>query len=561
MDQDDRRTAAAGGAAEIARCSGPRGMRFRLRRAFAEQAGAGLLECLLDPGAAGARLLKENPRRSVYRLETAAGPLIVKHYRPGGRGEALKTLLFGGRARREWSVAERLRRAGLPSVEAVALGERPTGGWPGFALFAVRAVPDAVPLGGFLEARASSGEESRAERRLWLGRAVALLAALHSRCFDHRDFHGGNLLVEGGAGGAGSSLVVVDLHRVAMRGRVRDGRRQAALALLLYTLRFAIDREDAGFAVAEYLAAAGRDASAAGAWQEAVRRALARLEARRVQSRGKRCLRESTLFTRVQAGGVRGFRRRAAAEPRLFAAVEEARAALAGGGAAVRSLARRSSVALARLGDAGVAVKVYEQDGWRRGRPGRGRAGRACLAAHGLAVRGVAVPGVVAWLRTPDRSFLIVDEVRGALPLSVFSWRAAPGGDLAGLLAGAAGAVAALLSSLFACGARVHDLSPKNILLAWEEGRPRAFLCDFDGVSFSRPPARAGMLRGLAQVNDLAPAVGLRARLMVLRALRRENPALRGREVAHAIARHTAERAAKRLGAAAPGALLAGGEA
>lgn len=536
------------------------GVAILLARRFAVGDAVGLAERLLDPEPAGAGLIKQTPHRSVWRVQAGGESLIVKRYRTSGLTERGKARLLGGRAHHEWRVARALRAADLPAPEPVAVtcrgeqGDRP-------ALFAQCEVIGATPLGGFLEQRFRPGDGRTAEKRAWLERALELLARLHRQHFDHRDFHGGNLLVSAGDTPEQARFDVIDLHRVRIGTRVSVRRRQRALADLLHTLRFALDPDDTGHAVERYLALAGLDRAAVPRWRAAVEAEIARREERRVKSRTRRCLRESSAFRRIDSGGLRGFARRNVADVDLYAAVATAHDAIATGEAAVLSLGARSSVALARCGERRVAVKEYQGDGFRgslRGRLTRGRAGRAYRAAHGLWVRGVPVPEVVAWIRTPDRSYLLVDEVRDSEPLSAGSFRLAPDGARATELRAAERAVVALLQALVRSGARLNDLSAKNVLLVRtprEDGELAAALCDFDGISLGRPIDLPWMLGALAQLNDLAPTIPLRSRLRVLCRLGRLCGGLFRADVAREIARRSAQRAAKRLGRSADGAI------
>lgn len=516
---------------------------------------ASALDVLLDPTAFGAEVLKRNPRRSVFLVRVGDRELVVKHYHERGLGDALKKLVGRSRARREWTVATALGSSGLPVPTPVAWARRSDGRFVTWSAFAMEAVPQARPLGGFLEDRYAPGDGRGEEKRPIVRTAAALLARLHDAGFDHQDFHGGNLLVEGGAAGRPGRLVVVDLHRVTRPGRVATSRRIRALADLVHTLRFALDPSDTEAVVEAYASATARPYRDVARMSGLVERACERREARRVSSRTRRCVRESSEFVPVASGGVRGFARRDVPLEALFDGIAAAREAIATGGVAARSIARRSSVAVASVAGRSVAVKQYDGDGSRsaRGTVTRGRAGRAYVAAHGLAVRGVPVPGVVAWLRTPDRSFLIVDEVIDAAPLSAFSFRLLEGGTHAGQAAAVADAVAALLERLFTSGVSVNDLSPKNVLVGFDErGAPFAKLCDFDGVRLDRAPSRERLVRALAQLNDLAAGLGQRPRLRVLRRLARSFPALAGSGTAREIGRRTSARAAKRLRAPSP---------
>ncbi|MFG0316185.1 MAG: lipopolysaccharide kinase InaA family protein [Planctomycetota bacterium JB042] len=517
-------------------------------------------DVLVDPLAFGAEVLKENPRRSVYRLRIGRSELVVKHYRERGLGDAVKGAFGRSRARTEREIAAALVDAGLPGPAPVAWARRAEGRLERWSALAMRAVRDARPLGGYLEDRFAPGDGRTAEKRPWVEAAARLLGRLHRAGFDHRDFHGGNLLVEGGASGDGRGLVVVDLHRVARSSRISSTRRVRALADLLHTLRFAVDAEETRAAVAAYLEEIGapRGEEDVARRTRLVEHAIARRETRRRRSRTRRCLRDGSEFRPIAAGGVRGYRRRGLPTDTLFEAIAAAREAIDDGGDAARSIARRSSVAVVPAAGRSLAVKQYEGDGTRsaRGRLTRGRAGRAYVAAHGLSVRGVPVPAVVAWLRTPDRAFLVVDEVAGAVPLSAASFRLSPGGPDESRAAEAAAAVADLLVRLAASGANVNDLSPKNVLLQLPAGGAvRAWLCDFDGVRLDRPPSRERWVRALGQLNDLDPAIGTRLRLAVLRRLAAHVPSLRARGTAREVARRTAARASRTLRAPSPASL------
>ncbi len=520
--------------------------------AVAGVSGADLLPTLLDPRAAGGRVLKANPKREVFLVEsTAAGPLVVKIHHVRGVLEKMSARLLGSRARREFVTARALVAAGVATPEPVAciedLGR-------GFAASASRAIVDATPLGTYLERRFTPGDGATAAKREWVRRAIEMLAVMHGAGFDHRDFHGGNLLVDGA-----DRILVIDLHRVVARAP-STRRRLRALADLLHTLRFALDPEDTEYALREYVA----HAPGAGFGADSLSRLetkIARRERIRIQSRTKRCLVESSGFTAIAVGGCRGFRRRETAESEVFEAIAAATAQLGFGGPFLRSLARRSAVAIGVVpGDGGsaersYAVKVYHGDGTRRARGnltgGRGR--RAWHAAHALDVRGIAAARPVAWIQTPDRSIVVTEEIRDAVPLHVLSYRLA-GRSEQGEARSVALAVASLVGDLFASGAQVNDLSPKNVLVTRGERGPRAFLCDFDGVKL-RPPSFERMIKALAQLNDLDPAIPLPLRLLVLRRLKRRVPRLARAGAATAIAERTARRSARSLGPRPAGAL------
>jgi Ser/Thr protein kinase RdoA (MazF antagonist) len=543
-----------------ARGPGARGLSLEASSTLVRQLGRDAIEALARGDVRG-EVLKENPRRRVMRVDTPAGAGVVKHYASDRGLERLKVLAFGNRARREWETALALRVAGLPVPQPWFLAVGPVGaaaargGGPdeiGLADFAssfgAAAIPNARPLGGHLEDLAASRAASPSAALDALAPTLGVLARMHAAGFHHRDFHGGNVLLRGGEP---RDVVVIDLHRVDRGREVGVAARAEALATLLHTLRFGLAQDQFAAAIDLYADAANLSA-ARPRFVTTVLARIAQREAARVESRSKRCVRESSEFTAVHAGGCRGWRRRNVDEGVLFAAIARAREALAAGSPHVRSIARRSSVALAAAGDASWAVKVYDGDGRRkslRARWTEGRAGAAYRAGFALAVRAVPAPPVVAWVKTPDRSVLVMTAYDDAVTLlqASFRWLAEPRERRDALLRAGADAVAELLRSLWTARVQVHDLSPKNVLLRARDGVVRASLCDFDGIRFGRAPTLERLIRGLAQVNDCAPGIPARARLRVLCQLKRSLPLLRRTGVAAAIWRTTRDRAEKTL--------------
>lgn len=513
---------------------------------------AALAAALRDPPAHGASVLKENRKRTVFRLRLGELALIVKHHRGSGAIAKVAPRTVARRARREIEIAQRLLAAGIRTPQPVAYAFEASARR---AIVATQEIVDAVPLGTFLETRFQPGDGKSREKRAAFLPAIDLLSRIHSAGLDHRDFHGGNLLVA-----PGGELFVIDLHRVATRAP-SPRRRLRALADLVHTLRFALDSADDAIALHRYCEL-DRSLAYDAPTLAALRRTIERRERERIQSRSKRCLKESSSFTRIAAGGCRGFRRREIETLELFAAIADARVQIETGGARARSLAAKSAVAIGETASRRYAVKIYQKDGFERSLRGRvhSRARRAYRLGHALHVRGVPVPAVLAFVHTPDRGILVSEEIDGAQPLHVAAHRLAQRGEEAALLSTAL-AVGDLVISFVRGRVSINDLSAKNVLVRVAPSGAEAFFCDFDGVKLRRPD-RALLIRALGQLNDLAPQLGARIRLRVLLRVKRAVPELRGGGVAAAIALETARRQSKRLGVRPPLAIapLSGGE-
>jgi hypothetical protein len=114
--------------------------------------------------------------------------------------------LGAGRVRRVVAASARLRAAGVPTPEVIAVGWRPIAG-PFGALALITAAIDAGR--NLLQLLPASRAGSR-ERRLLLGAAGAMVARLEASGFEHADLNLANLVatLEGGA----ARVAVVDLE-------------------------------------------------------------------------------------------------------------------------------------------------------------------------------------------------------------------------------------------------------------------------------------------------------------------------------------------------------------
>jgi hypothetical protein len=422
----------------------------------------------------GALLVKRSRARVVLRLPLADGSDAFLKW---SRRERLRWQRSG--AASEYRNLRRVRAAGIPAVEPLALAERNVGLRRG-ALLVTRAAPGATPV---VEALRSL--DAPAQQAL-LAAAAALARRLHEAQLWHRDFHVGNLLRTGSG-----ELLLVDLQKLialpfplppALRARdlvwlVSDGRLGRA----------ASPREIAG----AYLAAAP-----GGPEHERFAALLAHASTRaaraRLTSRERRCVLASTGF-RIESRGARRVLRRA--DVTTSAALEAAAQARGGaplripafhggpppgpspapferGQGAAEADAPASGPACLRSFSAGLGVT----EPLALAHPGL----RAWRLAHALLLRGLDTPAPLALVESwrfgaVSRSLLITrcvdDAVELAKGLAGDAARArATGAELARLhahgaeLARAALHVASAARTLVALapeGARIHaELSP-----------------------------------------------------------------------------------------------------
>jgi len=358
----------------------------------------GVLDALAEGATpAGAETVKRSASRSVLRLPGASGPgVFVKCYPQRRRLRAP--------ARREFANLGRLARLEIRAVEPLAVARLPGH----FELLATRELAAAEPVGQRLAA-------ARPPERDALLDALALLARrLHEAGLWHRDLHTGNVLVAD-APASGPALVLVDVQRLRALPlplpaplRVRD------LALLYHDLGLRVG------AARERLLERYRGPAAPPEFVAAVERAAERHGRRRLRSRGRRCVRNSTGFRIERRGALRFYRRADAPVEAILSALERHRAQdpapCAGHGSRTTRVEgiragpppgppaslfdRGQGAAEAGAPAVGpVAVTEFRERGlagWLGGLLGRHRGMRAWREAHARLLRGHSVPAPIA---------------------------------------------------------------------------------------------------------------------------------------------------------------------
>ena len=348
-------------------------------------------------------------RTSVSRLTSrvvwrGVGPVLLKVHRTRSLGERARSWVRASRARQEWDAACFLGAAGLPVPAPVAMGEARRWGMVRGSFFAADFLPGARPVHEALEA------QGPALRTALLERLADLLRGMHDRGFDHRDLHTGNVLAGPGPGDR-CALFLTDLHRSRLGPWVTRRSRQRALAQWLHSLATHLDRVGRQAWLATYL----RGWDAASLWAPAIERRIARFERVRRASRGKRCFKESTVYTR-DVGRGRGARRRDLSLDRLEEVLAAHDRASASGAPGFLKRSRKGVVT--RHGD--IVVKERRPtsafDRLRdRLAPSRHAAGYR--NSHMLCVLGLGTARPLAWVHRDGRVFTLFEDLSALVRL------------------------------------------------------------------------------------------------------------------------------------------------
>lgn len=363
-----------------------------------------LLPAPMERALEGRMLRKSNSRRTARVLWNGVGPVLLKVHRTRSLGERLQSLVRKSRAQAEWDAASYLRGVGAPVPEALAVGEERRLGLLQTSFYAARFLEGLVPVHDALPGQT-------AELRTQLHERLArLIRGLHDRGFDHRDLHSGNILAGPGPGDC-CRLVVTDLHRCSWGRPVSHKARVRGVAQWVHSVREDIH----GPALKDWLVAYLVNATPEQItrWAKEVQERVDRFERVRLLSRGKRCLKESTVYTRDVGAGWGG-RNRELSKERLEEALRQHEDAVRKGDERIAKQGRRGVVtrhgkvvvkerlapgALARLRDA--ILPRRHAAGYRN--------------AHRLGVHGVGTARPLAYVRRAGRSFSLYEDL-SALP-------------------------------------------------------------------------------------------------------------------------------------------------
>lgn len=460
--------------------------------------------------AEGVSVAKSNRVRTVFRVPDADGAVFVKRYHVAGLFEKVKYVLFSSRPSREWRAARGLRAAGLPVPVALFAGEKRRFGVLKDGLFALEEVPDAEDLVPYVRARLPTSRD----RRPLLRDVARLVRRMHDAGYSHGDLHSGNLLVTGKR--EEPRVYLIDLHTVR-RHRKGIGRRlrRTNVARLLHSLTTVTTMADRLRMIRAYEG----DAPVLGSERQVralVERRILSLERRRVRSRTRRCLMNSSVFVRERFGPFRVFRRREVSLPGLLLAIGDHRHAMLTGSRAVLKDAARSAISRQVLPGAPGTGRVVVKETRIRGpgdvvknafRQTRGRSswvnGNGLLVRHVDAARPLALVERGRWPFIRE-SFLFMEDLCGLTRLDLFVLK-----RYAGTLSDArrkekvdlVRAFGRFLGSLHRDGIYHGDLKAVNVFVSSAEGDdPRFFLVDYDRVRFLRSVARRRRVKNLAQV-------------------------------------------------------------
>ena len=222
---------------------------------------------------------RDLPDRRTFRFELAGTGYFAKLHRGVGWGEILKNLLSLRLpvvdARREQRAIAALTAAGVPTLQAVAWGVRGLDPARRRSFIITREVSTQCSVDHLAREWGARGRAAPLVKRTLIRQVAQLAQRMHAAGVNHRDFYIVHLLMPG-TPGDDDALVVIDLHRAQLRGRVPRRWLVKDLGSLLFSAMVApLTRGDRLRFIAAYRGRPVRVvlASEAGLWRAVERRA------------------------------------------------------------------------------------------------------------------------------------------------------------------------------------------------------------------------------------------------------------------------------------------------
>jgi len=475
--------------------------------ALPEDAARAVFEWAAGGSAATGAIVSDRRVRRMIRIPTRQGCVYLKHDRFRGPLAALRFFVVPSRARTEWEVARRLAEQKVPTVRALAVGERRKGGFLLDSFLVTAGIDTALPLDVLLgEGRTPPPGRGRGRWRRQVVRALAdVVARLHRAGFWHRDLHLGNVLAQP-LGDAGLTLTLIDLQKARAPSSFGPRHWVYDLAWLDYSASRWASKTDRLRFLCAYLRVMP-------AWRTDLKkaaRAVASASAARARfhraRRMRRAGRRGGLFEAHRAPWGRVIRAEDFPMERVAAAVAAERDA--GPEQVLRSTSRTRVVRLRLADGAPVCVKRYHPGPW--GMLSRDRASAAWRAAEGCRMRGIETPRALALVDRlrGTRDALLVMEDLGHLPWLTHhaAIRLRDPRVSRARRAEEARALGEWLRRLHGDGVRHADLKAGNILVRETPMGPRFVILDIEDVDFPRALSRADRERALVQLNASLPA-------------------------------------------------------
>lgn len=504
----------------------------------------------LDLGKSPSRMfvVKHGEHRSVYRVDLSQGEYFLKHQQSRSIRDLLRNLIRPSGSRREYHKSAELTRRGIPTVNAVAWGERREFGIVSEHCLLTEAVPKSCSLAEYVEARdrwVPCSAQPVFERHLCVELAK-LCSKAHRAGVWHDDLHPGNILLrfENDTGQLDSSatletarprLYLIDVPGVRLSRTLGWRRSRASLVMLLAAVDRIATRTMRLRFWHHYIDARddlrGLDSAVAAA--DIVRRSRSWIRSL-ARHRDKRVMATNRDFYRCHVAGGRGHAVRDYDVGQLRQLIESPQQLIERNLELPLKISHSSIVVEADVPLSGTLQHaLYKRIGvtnitkWLTSFFRQSRAEQSWRLGHALLVRGIATARPLAvvipkWRLRPRVSFLVTEWIDGAKDFHQFAWFLAklPKQECFRISCRVAENLGKLVGRMHEAHVTHRDLKGCNILITREHDDVSCYLIDMHGVEIRRFLTTRQQVRNLSRLalsTETHPWVTRTMRLRFLR--------------------------------------------
>jgi tRNA A-37 threonylcarbamoyl transferase component Bud32 len=265
------------------------------------------------------KIIKDTKVRSVILIpgsDVADTGIYIKLFKRKDYGDYVKYLFTPTRTWTEWKVADELLSKGINTALPLAIAEKRTWSLLDSSMIVTKAVPRSEPLMEFCQTTFKgilSGEKLIEKRKL-LNDLAGFIRNIHGKGFFHNDLHAGNILIKFNndyfSPDKDYSFYLMDLHHVKILKKLSQRKRLHNLAQLFNSLSSMLTKSDRlGFVKSYGINALGNIENEQELTNQ-IESESSRIRKIHYRSRLKRCLKESSNFSRKKLNDMRMFSRK-----------------------------------------------------------------------------------------------------------------------------------------------------------------------------------------------------------------------------------------------------------
>ncbi len=469
-------------------------------------------------------LIKENRVRSVISMPVTdinENGIYIKYFKRGGYRDYVKYLFVPTRIRTEWEVGNALLCKNINTALPLAMVKKKT-----YSLLVTEAVTNSKEFMGFCQANfeGALSVEQETEKRKLLRKLAGFIRDIHEKGFCHYDLHTGNILIRFKNNQTSSiydcDLYLMDLHSVKILKRMPFRKRLHNLAQIFNSLSSILTKTNKLDFLRSYGVNVLSSTTDENELVGQIESQSSRIRNIHYKSRLKRCVKESSAFSKKRSAGMKMFFRKGYDTNRFAGLIEKHHNALVNGDKAI-VMKRDSKTALTRLPlenekTQSVVVKQYKVScgiclirNIFRNSAGK----KAWIAGNGLLVYGFNTPMPLAlmekkvlWITTD--SYLVMEYARDCLEMDRYilkNFHDKPSLSKLKKKRVLINNLAETIGEMHNRNIFHHDLKTCNIMMKENDKSFHITFLDFDKVSFEEEVTIRKRIKNLTQMNLSTP--------------------------------------------------------